>query len=63
MSNVYQRFNGLHVKLIQSDNYALYGEVTEVGDDYLVIKYFDTKRNVERNAVIRFSAILKILEW
>lgn len=57
MENVYKNFLRTNVKLVQYDDFALYGEVIEVGEDYLLLKYKG------KMTIIKFDAIKKLVSW
>lgn len=59
----YEPFKGTHVKVVQNDGYTTYGELTDIGADYILLKFYDKKRHQDTTALIKTSAIIKIMSW
>jgi len=57
-SNGYKQFLNLNAKITTDKGYVYFGEVTDVGDDYLILMFKGT-----RPTLIKFSTIDKIVCW
>jgi hypothetical protein len=59
----YDVFKDTHVKVVSKDGYTTYGDLVEIGHDYLLIKFFDKRKKLDTTAIVKFDSIAKVMSW